>query len=64
MEVELYCCYSINLRNYLNQRNFLHENGLRYKLAALNPNSKNLFWVYVKDEKLNKLLDKWSANHK
>ena len=58
MEVELYCCYS------LNQRSFLHENGLRYKLAALNPNSKNLFWVYVKDEKLNKLLDEWSANHK
>ena len=56
--IELYCCYSLNLRNYL------YENGLRYKLAALNPNSKNLFWVYVKDEKLNKLLDEWSANHK
>ena len=58
MDVELCCCYSRN------QRNFLYENGLRYKLAALNPNSKNLFWVYVKDEKLNKLLDEWSANHK
>ena len=58
MDVELYCCYSFN------QRNFLYENGLRYKLAALNPNSKNLFWVYVKDENLNKLLDEWSANHK
>lgn len=58
MDVELYCCYS------LNQRIFLQKNGLRYKLAALNPNSKNLFWVYVKDEKLNKLLDEWSANHK
>ena len=58
MDVELYYCYS------LNQRNFLQKNGSRYKLAALNPNSKNLFWVYVKDEKLNKLLDEWSANHK
>ena len=58
MDVELYCCYS------LNQRNFLQKNGSRYKLVALNPNSKNLFWVYVKDEKLNKLLDEWSANHK
>lgn len=56
MDVELYCCYS------LNQRNFLHENGLRYKLAALNPNSQKLFWVYVKDEKLNNLLDRWSKN--
>ena len=58
MDVELYCCYS------LNQRNFLQKNGSRYKLAALNPNSKNLFWIYIKDEKLNKLLDEWSANHK
>lgn len=56
--VELYCCYSLNLRE------FLYNNGLRYKLAALNPNSKSLFWVYVKDEKLDKLLNEWSANKK
>jgi hypothetical protein len=55
MNVELYCCYSINLRNYLN------KNGLRYELAALNPNSKELFWVYVKNKELDKLLDKWST---
>ena len=54
--VELYCCYSLNLRE------FLYENGVRYKLAALNPNSKSLFWVYVKNEKLDKLLSEWSAN--
>lgn len=53
---ELYCCYSLNLRE------FLYENGVRYKLAALNPNSKSLFWVYVKDKKLDKLLSEWSAN--
>lgn len=56
MDVELYCCYSLPLRD------FLKSNGLRYKLAALNPNSKNLFWVYVKDEKLNNLLNEWSTN--
>ena len=54
--IELYCCYSLNLRNYL------FDNGLRYKIAALNPNSKSLFWVYVKDEKLDKLLNEWSEN--
>lgn len=54
--VELYCCYSLNLRNYL------HDNGMRHKLAALNPNSKSLFWVYVKNEKLDQLLNEWSAN--
>ena len=56
--VELYCCYSLNLRE------FLYNNGVRYKLAALNPNSKSLFWVYVKDEKLDELLSEWSANKK
>lgn len=55
-DVELYCCYSLNLRNYLN------SNGLRYKLAALNPNSKSLFWIYIKNDKLDKLLSDWSAN--
>lgn len=55
-DIQLYCCYSLNLRNYL------FENGMRYKLAAKNPNSDSLFWVYVKDEKLDKLLSDWSAN--
>ena len=54
--VELYCCYSLNLRE------FLYNNGVRYKIAALNPNSKSLFWVYVKNEKLDRLLSEWSAN--
>lgn len=54
--VELYCCYSLNLRE------FLQRNGLRYKLAALNPNSKSLFWVYVKCERLDSLLNEWSTN--
>ena len=54
--VELYCCYSLNLRE------FLYANDVRYKLAALNPNSKSLFWVYVKNEKLDRLLSEWSAN--
>ena len=54
--VELYCCYSLNLRE------FLYSNGVRYKLAALNPNSKSLFWVYVKTSELDRLLTEWSAN--
>ena len=56
MNVELYCCYSLPLRN------FLYKNGMRYKLAALNPNSKKLFWVYIKDKQLDKLLNEWAAN--
>lgn len=56
MNVDLYCCYSMPLRNYL------FEHGLRYKLAALNPNSKKLFWIYIKDNELDTLLNKWAAN--
>lgn len=56
MNVELYCCYSLPLRN------FLYKNGMRYKLAALNPNSKKLFWVYIKNKQLDKLLNEWVAN--
>lgn len=55
MEVELYCCYSLPLRNYL------RDNGVRYKLCALNPNNKNRFWVYIKDKTLNMLLNEWST---
>lgn len=55
MNVELYCCYSLNLRN------FLRDNGVRYKLCALNPNSQQRFWLYIKDEKLNTLLNEWST---
>ena len=51
---KLYCCYSLNLRN------FLYKNVLKYELAAKNPNSDKLFWVYIKDEKLDELLIKWT----
>ena len=58
MDIDLYYCYSLPLRNYL------RDNGMRYKLAALNPNSKSLFWVYIKTDKLDKLLSEWSMNKK
>lgn len=56
MDIKLYCCYSLPLRNYL------RDNGTRYELAALNPNSKKLFWVYIKTKELDDLLDRWSTN--
>ena len=55
-DIQLYTCSSINLRN------FLYKNGVKYKLAARNPNSNKLFWVYIKNEQLNELLNEW-ANH-
>lgn len=53
-EKRLYCCYSLNLRDYLSNHN------VKYQIAALNPNSKKLFWVYIKDDVLDKLLQEWS----
>lgn len=50
----LYCCYSLNLRD------FLYKHGVKYEICALNPNSKNMFWVYFRTEKLDKLLTQWS----
>ena len=50
----LYCCYSLNLRD------FLYKHGVKYELCALNPNSKNMFWAYFRTEELDKLLTQWS----
>lgn len=58
MDIRLYCCYSLPLRNYL------IENGLRYKIVAKNPNTLKDFWVFVRDKKLDILLNDWTANKK
>ena len=54
----LYCCYSLPLMKFLN------ENGLKYELVALNKNTQCTMWVYVRNEKLNDLLNKWSLGCK
>ena len=41
-------------------RKYLYENGLEYDLAALNPNTKKLFWAYIMTDELSALLSKWS----
>ena len=51
---KLYSCYSVELRNYL------ISNGERYELVGLNPNSKKMFWAFIKNENLNRLLSDWS----
>lgn len=54
MSDRLYCCYSLNLRNFLMTR------GIRYELCALNPNSHAMFWVYLRNEKLDTALAEWT----
>lgn len=51
---KLYCCYSVQVRDYL------YKNGVKYDLCALNPNTNNMFWAYIRTERLDKLLNEWS----
>ena len=41
-------------------RNFLVSKGVRYELVGLHPETKKMFWVFIKTEKLNLLLAEWS----
>lgn len=52
---KLYCCYSVSLRN------FLKSNNVMYEVCGLNPNNNQMFWVYIRDEKLDMLLNQWSS---
>lgn len=52
----LFICYSLHLMN------FLHENGIRYEVEGRHKVTGKDFWVYVRNEQLNKLLDTWSLN--
>jgi len=51
--IKLFPCYSLHLRE------FLINKGLKYKLAALNPNNYKMFWLFIDNEKLNKYLIEW-----
>lgn len=52
---KIYCCFSINLKN------FLSDNGIRYEIEALSKSTHKTFWVYIVDDKLNQLLTQWST---
>lgn len=56
-ENNIYCCFSIPLRDYLTKQK------IRYDLCALNPNTKNMFWGYIRTDKLNKSLKEWSLKN-
>ena len=46
MKNKIFCCYSLELRNYLSSKN------IKYDAVGLNPNSQKMFWAYVKDKNL------------
>lgn len=55
IKTSLYCCYS------LEQRNFLTNHNIRYEVVGLNPNNQQMFWVYIRNKKLNNALNLWTA---
>lgn len=57
-ESKLYCCFSVPQRDYISSKD------IRYELVALNPNTQNKMWIYIKDEKLNNVLQNWSKGSK
>lgn len=56
MKSPVYICYDAK------QKKFLVDNGLRYWVCGLNPNCKDhrMFWVFMRDEKLDELLTEWN----
>ena len=54
----LYICYSIP------QRDYLTSHGIRYEVGGKSFNTNCPFWVYIKNEKLDKLLNEWTLGSK
>ena len=50
----LFPCYSIPMRD------FLISKGNRYELVGLHPETKRMFWVFVKDKMLLNAMSEWS----
>ena len=53
-----YYCYSYN------QKKYLLENGEFCIIKGIHPVTQKKYWVFERNEKLNKLLDKWQSNKK
>jgi len=54
---KLFVCYSVPLMK------FLTGSGIRYEVVGLNPDTKNTFWAFMKNDKLSDYLIKWSDNN-
>jgi len=52
----LFCCYDPELRRYL------YSKGIKYELCALNPNSKSMFWIFIRNTILDKALEEWASH--
>lgn len=51
-----YKCYSVP------QKDFLLSKGLEYLTVALDPNTRSTFWLFLRNENLDKSLTEWQEN--
>lgn len=51
---KIFPCYSIPMRDFLTQK------GIKYEIVGLHPKTHKMFWVYIKNEELNKAMQEWS----
>ena len=52
-DIKLFTCYSKNLVH------FLKEKGIKYRITGFNVKTNKQFYVFIRTEKLNKVLDEW-----
>lgn len=53
-----YRCFSVPLKDYLMSK------GFEYELVALDPKSKDTFWLFLRNNKFNGFLLEWKLNNK
>lgn len=53
-ENKIFPCYSKPMRD------FFSDNGIRYELVGLNPNTFKMFWAYLVTDELKKAMHEWS----
>ena len=53
-----YYCYSYPLKN------FLITNGLRFVIKGIHPETQKRYWIFQRDEQLDKLLGQWQSQKK
>ena len=51
---KLFPCYSIPMRDFLTVK------GIKYEMVGLHPETKNMFWIYIKNPELSKAMQEWS----
>ena len=39
------------------------KHGVQYEIVGLNPNNNQMFWAYLRTEKLNNVLNLWTIKH-